>query len=189
MTERIKSILGAAFVGGLIAYFGYNSLLVPALETSPSGEALLGRPWDLVVYVVLLILIFDWAVQKIGNTYLTAMVFAVPQILAVDVFYVLNGTRAAYPAVLSAGILLAVFLGIAFAYDALADGDSDGGDDSGDDDDSDDGDDSEEPTTAEAPSWGGDTSSDSGDDAEESSDAGNEGDSDEDSRDSDDQGY
>jgi hypothetical protein len=177
MTERIKSILGAAFVGGLIAYFGYNSLLVPALETSPSGEALLGRPWDLVVYVVLLILIFDWAVQKIGNTYLTAMVFAVPQILAVDVFYVLNGTRAAYPAVLSAGILLAVFLGIAFAYDALADGDSDGGDDS------------EEPTTAEAPSWGGDTSSDSGDDAEESSDAGNEGDSDEDSRDSDDQGY
>ena len=183
MTERIKSILGAAFVGGLIAYFGYNSLLVPALEASPSGEALLGRPWDLVVYVVLVILIFDWAVQKIGNTYLTAMVFAVPQILAVDVFYVLNGTRAAYPAVLSAGILLAVFLGIAFAYDALADGDSDGGDDSGDDDDS------EESTTAEAPSWGGDTSSDSGDDAEESSDAGNEGDSDEDSRDSDDQGY
>ena len=43
MTERIKSILGAAFVGGLIAYFGYNSLLVPALEASPSGEALLGR--------------------------------------------------------------------------------------------------------------------------------------------------
>ena len=51
---------------------------------------------------------------------LTAMTFAISQILILDVFYVLNGNRAAYPAVLSAALLLVSWYAIAKTYDALS---------------------------------------------------------------------
>ena len=72
------------------------------------------------LYVRILVVFFDVFVQKVGNTMLTAMSFATAQILILDVFYVLNGNRAAYPAVLSAIILLASWYAIGKAYDALA---------------------------------------------------------------------
>jgi len=50
----------------------------------------------------------------------TAMSFATAQILIVDVFYVMNGNRAAYPAVLSAIVLLVFWYAVAKVYDALA---------------------------------------------------------------------
>jgi len=56
----------------------------------------------------------------VGNTMVTAMSFATAQILILDVFYVLNGTRAAYPAVLSVVLLLVSWYAIAKVYDALA---------------------------------------------------------------------
>ncbi len=120
MGERMKSIAGAAGVGGVIAYVGTTYLFYPALEATPSGEVLLSSPFDIIAYVIIAIVFFDVFVQKVGNTMLTAMLFAVSQILILDVFYVLNGNRAAYPAFLSAGLLLASWYAIGWTYDKLA---------------------------------------------------------------------
>jgi hypothetical protein len=122
MGERMKSILGAAVAGGIIAYIGTEFLFYPAMEANPPDQvdAIVSSPWDIVLYVLILVVFFDVFVQKVGNTMLTAMSFATAQILILDVFYVLNGNRAAYPAVLSAIILLASWYAIGKAYDALA---------------------------------------------------------------------
>ena len=122
MGERMKSILGAAAVGGIVAYIGIEYLFSPAMAANPPDQvdALLSSPWDIVLYVLILVVFLDVFVQKVGNTMVTAMSFATAQILILDVFYVLNGNRAAYPAVLSAIILLASWYAIGKAYDALA---------------------------------------------------------------------
>ena len=120
MGERMKSILGAAVVGGIVAYIGTEYLLFPAMENAPSGEVMLSSPLDIIVYVIIAVVFLDVFVQKVGNTMVTAMSFATAQILVLDVFYVLNGTRAAYPAVLSVVILLVSWYAIAKVYDALA---------------------------------------------------------------------
>jgi len=122
MGERMKSILGAAAVGGIVAYIGTEYLFYPAMAANPPDQvdALLSSPWDIVLYVLILVVFLDVFVQKVGNTMVTAMSFATAQILILDVFYVLNGTRAAYPAVLSVVLLLVSWYAIAKVYDALA---------------------------------------------------------------------
>ena len=122
MGERMKSILGAAAVGGIIAYIGTEYLFYPAMVANPPDQvdAIVSSPWDIVLYVLILVVFFDVFVQKVGNTMVMAMSFATAQILILDVFYVLNGTRAAYPAVLSAIVLLVSWYSIAKVYDALA---------------------------------------------------------------------
>ena len=122
MGERMKSILGAAAVGGIVAYIGIEYLFSPAMAANPPDQvdALLSSPWDIVLYVLILVVFLDVFVQKVGNTMVTAMSFATAQILILDVFYVLNGTRAAYPAVLSVVLLLVSWYAIAKVYDALA---------------------------------------------------------------------
>ena len=122
MGERMKSILGAAAVGGIVAYIGIEYLFSPAMAANPPDQvdAILSSPWDIVLYVLILVVFLDVFVQKVGNTMVTAMSFATAQILIVDVFYVMNGNRAAYPAVLSAIVLLVSWYSIAKVYDALA---------------------------------------------------------------------
>ena len=122
MGERMKSILGAAAVGGIVAYIGIEYLFSPAMAANPPDhvDALLSSPWDIVLYVLILVVFLDVFVQKVGNTMVTAMSFATAQILILDVFYVLNGNRAAYPAVLSAIVLLVFWYAVAKVYDALA---------------------------------------------------------------------
>ena len=119
----MKSILGAAAVGGIIAYVGTEFLFYPAMAENPTTvfeDALFPKPWDMVLYVLILVIFFDAFVEKVGNTMVTAMSFATAQILIVDVLYVLIGQRAAYPAVLSAVILMVSWYAIAKVYDALA---------------------------------------------------------------------
>lgn len=120
MGERMRTILGTTAVATGIGYIGTIYVLFPAIAANPAEQALLSSPWDLIVYLLIAIIFFDVLVQKTGNAMLTAMTFAISQILILDVFYVLNGNRAAYPAVLSAAVLLVSWYAIAKTYDALS---------------------------------------------------------------------
>ena len=66
MGERMKSILGAAVVGGIIAYIGTEYLLFPAMENAPSGEVMLSSPLDIIVYVIIAVVFLDVFVQKVS---------------------------------------------------------------------------------------------------------------------------
>ncbi|HBD99332.1 MAG TPA: hypothetical protein DC060_14180, partial [Gemmatimonadetes bacterium] len=89
MAGRIKSIIGGGLTGGVLTYFAVEHLFNPAMP-EPAFEAVLGNPIvSSIVFWIVSILFFDWAVQKTGKTMLTAMVIALSQILLVDFNYVL----------------------------------------------------------------------------------------------------
>ena len=120
MAGRIKSIIGGALTGGVLTYFAVEHLFNPAMP-EPAFEAVLGNPIvSSIVFWIVSILFFDWAVQKTGKTMLTAMVIALSQILLVDFNYVLLGRRELQPALYSVGILLVVWAAVAVVYDKLS---------------------------------------------------------------------
>jgi hypothetical protein len=108
MGERIKPILGAAGAG-LVA----NLILVTYLFVPQSGwdlSAGLVPGWlGLAITSILGTLLLDWINQSIGNPIRSAMVIATSQILLVDVYYVLNGTREIIVALTSVVVLLLAY--------------------------------------------------------------------------------
>ena len=120
MAGRIKSIIGGGLTGGVLTYFAVEHLFNPAMP-EPAFAAVLGNPIvSSIVFWIVSILFFDWAVQKTGKTMLTAMVIALSQILLVDFNYVLLGRRELQPALYSVGILLVVWAAVAVVYDKLS---------------------------------------------------------------------
>ena len=120
MAGRIKSIIGGGLTGGVLTYFAVEHLFNPAMP-EPAFEAVLGNPIvSSIVFWIVSILFFDWAVQKTGKTMLTAMVIALSQILLVDFNYVLLGRRELQPALYSVGILLVLWAAVAVVYDKLS---------------------------------------------------------------------
>ena len=120
MAGRIKSIIGGALTGGVLTYFAVEYLFNPAMP-EPAFEAVLGNPIvSSIVFWIVSILFFDWAVQKTGKTMLTAMVIALSQILLVDFNYVRVGRRELTPALVSVGTILVIWTATAFVYDKLS---------------------------------------------------------------------
>ena len=120
MAGRIKSIIGGALTGSVLTYFAVEYLFNPAMP-EPAFEAVLANPIaGSVVYWIVSILFFDWAVQNTGKTMLTAMVIALSQIILVDFNYVLIGRRELMPALVSVGVILVSWAGVAFVYDKLS---------------------------------------------------------------------
>ena len=119
MSDRMKPIIGAALAGLAINYIGVTYLFAPALETS-QGTVLVPAPYSLIIGIAIMVLFFDTFVQKVGNSLLTAMIIAISQILLVDFYYVMNGTRAVQPALFSAAIIISSWWVIAKTYDALS---------------------------------------------------------------------
>ena len=120
MAGRIKSIIGGALTGGVLTYFAVEYLFNPAMP-EPAFEAVLGNPIaSSVVFWIVSILFFDWAVQNTGKTMLTAMVIALSQIILVDFNYVLIGRRELHPALVSVGVILVSWAAVAFVYDKLS---------------------------------------------------------------------
>jgi hypothetical protein len=119
MGERIKPILGAAGAS-LVA----NLILVTYVFVPQSGwdlSAGLVPGWlGLAIVSILGVLLLDWVNQSIGNPIRTAMVIAASQILLVDVYYVLNGTREIGAALASVVVLVLGYGITGFVYGKLS---------------------------------------------------------------------
>ena len=120
MVGRIKSIVGGAFTGCVIAYFAVEYLFNPRMP-APAFDAVLGNPIaSSIVFWIVSTLFFDWVVQNTGKTMFSAMVIALSQILLVDFNYVLIGRRELMPALVSVAVLLVSWAAVAFVYDKLS---------------------------------------------------------------------
>lgn len=72
---------------------------------APAGAMMPG--WlSLAILSVLLVLFFDWVNVSVGNPVRSGLIVAIGQILLVDVYYVLNGTRGIAAAGASAVLLI-----------------------------------------------------------------------------------
>ena len=121
MGDRIKPILGAAATGSVIGYLLVQNVFNPAMP-DPAFDPIVGNVIaSTVLYWIVAVVFFDWAVQKTGQTMHTAIVIALSQILLVDFSYWIVGRRAGTPALYSVGIILFMWVAVAFVYDKLSD--------------------------------------------------------------------
>ena len=121
MGDRIKPILGAAATGSVIGYLLVQNVFNPAMP-DPAFDPIVGNVIaSTVLYWIVAVVFFDWAVQKTGQTMHTAWVIAISQILLVDINYVIIGRRELEPAVISLVVIFVLWTAIAFVYDKLSD--------------------------------------------------------------------
>ena len=121
MGDRIKPIIGAIVTGSIIGYVLVQNVFNPAMP-DPAFDPIVGNVIaSTVLYWIVAVVFFDWAVQKTGQTMHTAIVIAVSQILLVDFSYWIVGRRAGTPALYSVGIILFMWVATAFVYDKLSD--------------------------------------------------------------------
>ena len=121
MGDRIKPILGAAATGSVIGYLLVQNVFNPAMP-DPAFDPIVGNVIaSTVLYWIVAVVLFDWAVQKTGQTMHTAWVIAISQILLVDINYVIIGRRELEPALISLVVIFVLWTAIAFVYDKLSD--------------------------------------------------------------------
>ena len=122
MSDRIKSLLGALVAIFVINFAGATLFFGPILaDDAPTGE--LAPVWlSLAIVAVLLLIFYDWVNQAVGSPVKSAMIIAVSQILLLDVYYVLNGTRGIAAAAASAAVLLVSWGVAGMVYGKLSDG-------------------------------------------------------------------
>ena len=122
MSDRIKSLLGALVAIYVINFAGVTLFFGPILaDDAPTGE--LAPVWlSLAIVAVLLLIFYDWVNQAVGSPVKSAMIIAVSQILLLDVYYVLNGTRGIAAAAASAAVLLVSWGMAGMVYGKLSDG-------------------------------------------------------------------
>ena len=127
MSARMKPILGALVTTLALGYAGVTFLFGPAMaDDAPAGPMMPG--WAaLLLYSVVGVLFYDWVNQQVNAPVKAALILAIAQILLVDFYYVLNGTRGLAAAGASVVVLLVAWGAAGAVYGALlGDGDAEG---------------------------------------------------------------
>ncbi len=119
MSERVKPILGAVVVSVVIGYPAIAYFFGPILAQDAPAGPILPPLGALAVYSVIGALFLDWVNQQMHAPLKAALVIAVSQILIVDVYYVLNGTRGVVAALASAAVIVVVWSAVGAAYGKL----------------------------------------------------------------------
>jgi hypothetical protein len=122
MSDRMKPILGALVAAYVINFAGVTYFFGPIMANDAPAGAMVSGWLSLAIVSVLLILFYDWVNQAVGSPVQSAMIVAVSQILLVDVFYFLNGTRGIAAAAASAVLLLVGWGVTGVVYGKLLDG-------------------------------------------------------------------
>lgn len=119
MSERLKSLGGAFATALVLGFVGVQYVYGPLAAADAPAGALVPAAAALALYVLLGVLFFDWVDQQVHAPVKSAMIVAVSQILLVDVYYVLNGTRGIAAAAASAAVLVVSWGGAGFVYGKL----------------------------------------------------------------------
>lgn len=122
MSERMKPILGALVTSYIIFYLGVTYFFGPIMANDAPAGPMMPDWASLAVESVLLVLFFDWVNVSVGNPVRSGLIVALSQILLVDVYYVLNGTRGIAAAGASAALLIVGWTVIGIVYGKLSGG-------------------------------------------------------------------
>ena len=121
MSERMKPILGALVTAYVFFYLGTMYFFGPILANDAPAEMM--PAWaSLAVVSVLLILLYDWVNVSVGSPVRSALIIALSQILLVDVYYAMNGSRGLAAAGVSAALLIVGWTAVGIVYGKLSGG-------------------------------------------------------------------
>ncbi|GMR13859.1 MAG: hypothetical protein BMS9Abin29_2083 [Gemmatimonadota bacterium] len=119
MSARLKPLLGALITVYVVFFVGVTYFFGPLMASDvPAGPMMPG--WmSLAIVSVLLVLFFDWVNGSVGNPVRSGLIVAIGQLLLVDVYYVLNGTRGIAAAGASAVLLIVGWVAVGIVYGKL----------------------------------------------------------------------
>ena len=106
MSERMKPILGALVTAYIVFYLSITYLFGPILANDAPAGPMMPTWASLAVASVSLILLYDWVNVSVGSPVRSGLIVALSQILLVDVYYVINGSRGFAAAGASAALLI-----------------------------------------------------------------------------------
>ncbi len=124
MSARLKPLLGALIAAYIIFYLGVTYFFGPIMANDAPAGAMMPGWLSLAIVSVLLVLFFDWVNVSVGNPVRSGLIVAIAQILLVDVYYVLNGTRGIAAAGASVVLLLVGWVAVGMVYGQLSGGQS-----------------------------------------------------------------
>ena len=122
MSERMKPILGALVAAYIIFYLGITYFFGPILANDMPDEAMIPGWVSLAVASVFLILLYDWVNGSVGSPVRSGLILTLSQILLVDVYYAMNGSRGLAAAGASAVLLIVGWTAVGIVYGKLSGG-------------------------------------------------------------------
>ena len=120
MSARLKPLLGALITAYIIFFLGVTYFFGPIMANDAPAGAMVPAWLSLAIVSVLLVLFFDWVNVAVGNPVRSGLIVAIGQILLVDVYYVLNGTRGIAAAGASAVLLIVGWVAVGVVYGKLS---------------------------------------------------------------------
>ncbi|MCH7565190.1 MAG: hypothetical protein IH968_15365 [Gemmatimonadetes bacterium] len=120
MSARLKPLLGALITAYTIFFVGVTYFFGPLLANDAPTGAMVPGWLSLAIVSVLLVLFFDWVNVSVGNPIRSGLIVAIGQIILVDVYYVLNGTRGIAAAGASVVLLLVGWVAVGVVYGKLS---------------------------------------------------------------------
>ena len=122
MNARLKPLLGALVTAYVIFLVGSTYFFGPINANDAPAGAMMPAWASLAVVTVLLVIFFDWVNVSVQNPVRSGLIVSLSQILLVDVFYVMNGTRGIAAAGASAVLLLVGWVAVGMVYGMMSGG-------------------------------------------------------------------
>lgn len=115
MAGRLAAVGAAALVAVVVNFFGVFFFFRPIAEADAVGGALPPPAIGFLVYVLLSVLVLDWAIQQFGQPVKVGLVIALSQIILVADL-VLRGDRGLATGAAGSVLILVTWITMGFAY-------------------------------------------------------------------------
>lgn len=115
MGRRITALIAAALVAVAVNFFGVVFFFRPIAEADSVGGWLPPPTIGFLVYVLLSVLVLDWAIRRFGKPIKVGLVIALSQIIMI-IDLVLRGDRGVATGAAGALLVLVTWTAMGFAY-------------------------------------------------------------------------
>ncbi len=111
-----KAYVAALFTMGVVMLTGVILFFNPIAEADMTNGPLVPPLINFLIYVVLIVSLFDWTARQIQRSYKAGFAIGTGQFLLVNVDYVLSGKRGLMTAGASSVLMLATWITVIIVY-------------------------------------------------------------------------
>jgi hypothetical protein len=119
MIRRIGALGVTAMVAAIVTFVGVFYFFEPIAAGDSASAPPVPAAVGFLIYILLSVLLLDWATRLVGRPVKAALVIAASQIILVSVDFVLRGERGIATGAASAILILVTWTLMAAAYGAM----------------------------------------------------------------------
>lgn len=119
MTRRLGALVATAVVAAIVTFVGVFYFFQPIAAADPPSAPPVPAAVGFLVYIVLSVLLLDWASRQVGRPMTAALILAASQIILVSIDFVLRGERGIATGAASAVLILVTWTLMGAVYRAV----------------------------------------------------------------------